>query len=197
MKKKAIFLDRDGTINVEKYYLYKNEDFEFIPGAIEALKLLQVAGYLLIIITNQSGIGRGFFSEKDFEKLNFWMMDELFKRGIKIDKVYYCPHLPDARIDKYKKDCECRKPKLGMFRQAIEEFDIDLSESFAIGDKIRDCAICFSSECRGYLIERNELSLIIDEVINNKIEGVCYASSLYDAALDILGKHHKRITETQ
>ncbi len=141
---KAVFLDRDGTINIDKGYLYRIEDFEFLPGAIEGLRKLQEAGYLLIIITNQSGIARGYYTEEDFIKLNEYMKGELKKEGITITEVYYCPH--------YGNDCECRKPKTAMFERAVREFNIDLSKSYAIGDKERDCSICFKSECRGFLI---------------------------------------------
>ena len=142
---KAIFLDRDGTINFDKNYLYKINDFVFIPGAIEALKMLQQAGFLLIIITNQSGIARGFYTEEDFQRLNSWVLAELEKNGIKISAVYYCPHSPDAK-------CQCRKPNLGLFETAIKDFDIDIASSFAVGDKLRDCAICEKTKCKGFLI---------------------------------------------
>ena len=146
---KAIFLDRDGTINVEKDYLYRIEDFEFLPRVIDALKLLQSAGYLLIIITNQSGIARGYYKESDYEKLNAWMLKELKQKGINISAVYHCPHHPNAKIDKYRVNCSCRKPNKGLFEKAINDFNIDLSLSYSIGDKIRDCAILFlQMRCR-------------------------------------------------
>ena len=142
---KAVFLDRDGTINVDKNYLYKIEDFEFLPGAVEALQLLQSSGYLLIIITNQSGIARGYFTENDFLRLNDFMLNELERLGVHISKSYYCPHGPDSK-------CNCRKPKTGLFEQAAKEYDIDLSKSFAVGDKLRDCSICLKTKCRGFII---------------------------------------------
>ena len=161
---KAVFLDRDGTINVDKNYLYKNEDFEFLPGAVEGLKALQASGFLLIIVTNQSGIARGFFTEDDYLKLNDFMLNELEKQGVHISKSYYCPHGPDST-------CKCRKPETGLFEQAVKEFDIDLSKSFAIGDKPRDCSICLKTECRGFLINGKSG--------NEKITSV---SSLFEAA---------------
>ena len=179
---KAIFLDRDGTINVEKNYLYKIEDFEFLPGVIEALKKFQDAGYLLIIITNQSGIGRGYYSENDFKKLNDWMLSTLKKFGVTITAVYYCPHLPDAKIKKYRKECECRKPNLGMYNQAIKDYDLDLSKCYAIGDKIRDCAICESTACNGYLIGFNEKPNILSAVKSGLYKRVKYANSLASVA---------------
>lgn len=184
---KAIFLDRDGTINVEKQYLYKIEDFELLPGVLDGLSLLQNADFLLIIITNQSGIARGYYREEDFIKLNSWMIKYFCDRGIKITKVYYCPHLPDAPVERYRINCQCRKPALGMFKQAIQDYDIDLNTSYAIGDKIRDCAICRSTPCRGYLIGEIEKPEIISDVKNGKIHGVKYSDDLYHSAIEIIG----------
>lgn len=175
---KAIFLDRDGTINVEKHYLYRIQDFEFLPGVVDAMRQLQRAGYLLIVVTNQSGIGRGYYTEEDFRKLNKWMVEYLNKQEVCISDVYYCPHLPDAAIQKYRMDCECRKPKLGMYYKAVKDHNIDLSKSYAIGDKIRDCAICKTTECKGYLIGNNEKPEIIAEVIQGNYERICYAKDL-------------------
>lgn len=183
---KAIFLDRDGTINVEKNYLYKIEDFEFLPGVIQGLKLLQDAGFLLIVITNQSGIARGLYREEDFNKLNTWMLETLKNKGINITHVYYCPHHPDAVIDLYKLDCECRKPKIGMFRQAICDYNIDLNQSYSIGDKLRDTTIRDYSINKCYLVGVNEKSEIINEVKNGKYEKVCYVKNFMDAVRDII-----------
>lgn len=142
---KAIFLDRDGTINVDYGYVYKISDFKFINGVIEGLKILNDLGYTLIVITNQSGIGRGFYKKNDFEKLTNYMLDELKKNNIFIKKVYYCPHISED-------NCNCRKPKLGLFYKAIDEFNIDIDSSFVIGDRIRDLAICDKTKIKGILI---------------------------------------------
>lgn len=183
---KAIFLDRDGTINIEKNYLYKVEDFEFIPGVVDALKVLQNLGYRLIIITNQSGIARGYYSEHDFKLLNDWMKEELRNQGILIDAVYYCPHLPDAKMTNYRVLCNCRKPKIGLYTKAIENFDIDLSKSYAVGDKIRDCSICKESECKGFLIGNNEQSDTIRAVKNGEYRNIQYAENLIEVAKKIM-----------
>lgn len=183
---KAIFLDRDGTINVEKNYLFKIEDFELLPGVVEALKKFQQAGFLLIIITNQSGIGRGYYTEADFQNLNSWMIDMLKKQGVFITDVYFCPHLPDAQIEKYRKECNCRKPKLGMYEQAIYDHNISLENSYAIGDKIRDCAICKQTICKGFLVEESEEANVIEDVKSGKYNRVKYAKSLAVAAKEIL-----------
>lgn len=130
---KALFLDRDGTINVEKNYVYKIEDFEFQPGIFDLIKKYQNDGYLIFIITNQSGIARGFYSENDFKKLNDWMIDTFKRNGIKITKVYHCPHHP-----KITGKCNCRKPLPGMILEAIQQFNISAVNSVVIGDKKRD-----------------------------------------------------------
>ncbi len=135
---KALFLDRDGVINIEKNYVYKIEDFEFIDGIFELTRKYQDMGYLIIVITNQAGIARGYYTENDFMKLTEWMQQEFEKNGIHITKVYYCPHHPDYGLGIYKKDCDCRKPKPGMILKAKEEFNINLKESILIGDKESD-----------------------------------------------------------
>lgn len=128
---KAIFLDRDGIINKDHSYVYKKEDFEFCDGLFKALQHFISLDYHLFIVTNQSGIGREYYSEDDFVQLTSWMIDELTCKGIKITKVYHCPHLPDEK-------CRCRKPKTGMFKKAKNEFDIDMKNSWMIGDKQSD-----------------------------------------------------------
>lgn len=133
MSQKALFLDRDGVINVEKEYLYKREDFEFIDGIFDLCRYYQDRGYSIFVVTNQSGIARKYYTEDDFLKLTEWMLDAFKKQGITITKVYYCPHHPEISGE-----CECRKPKPGMFFDAAKEFDIDLKNSIIIGDKERD-----------------------------------------------------------
>jgi D-glycero-D-manno-heptose 1,7-bisphosphate phosphatase len=130
---KALFLDRDGVINVEKDYLYKIEDFEFIDGIFEVCKHFQAKDYKIFVVTNQSGISRGFYSEEQFQELSHWMIKEFQKNKIEITKIYHCPHHPE-----YSGECECRKPEAGMLLQAAKDFDIDLQNSIMIGDKERD-----------------------------------------------------------
>lgn len=136
--KKAIFLDRDGTINIEKGYLYKIADFEFIDGMPLAIQRWNKLGFLVIVVTNQAGIARGYYKEKDVEILHMYINEELSKYNAHIDKFYYCPHHPTEGKGKYLKDCNCRKPKTGLFERAIEENDIDISESYLFGDKNSD-----------------------------------------------------------
>ena len=157
MGKKAVFLDRDGTINVDTNYLFKIEDFVFLPGAVDALRRLERAGYQLIVVTNQSGIARGFFAESDYLRLNAWMTAELQKQGVHIAASYHCPHHPEAVVPEYRMDCECRKPKTGLFFKAAQELGVDFSQSWAIGDRPRDLSICGESGARGVLLySKNE-----------------------------------------
>lgn len=130
---KALFLDRDGVINTEIDYLYKIEDFEFIEGIFDLCKYYADLGFIIVVVTNQSGIARGYYDEKDFNSLTAWMIEEFLKHGIQIKKVYFCPHHPDVSGE-----CGCRKPNPGMLLEACEEFDIDLKNSVLIGDKERD-----------------------------------------------------------
>lgn len=130
---KALFLDRDGVINVEKDYLYKIEDFEFIEGIIDLCKYYLLNNYKIVVVTNQSGIARKYYSEEDFSLLSSWMLKEFTKNGVDILKVYHCPHHPSISGE-----CTCRKPDPGMLFSAQEEFDINLSQSILIGDKERD-----------------------------------------------------------
>ena len=129
--KKAIFLDRDGVINVDKNYVYKISEFEFIPEIFDVLKYLQNLDYLLFIITNQSGIARGYYTKEDFFNLNNWMINEFKKENIFIFQVVFCPHHP-------MENCKCRKPKTGMIKNILENYDLDLLNSWLIGDKLSD-----------------------------------------------------------
>lgn len=131
VKKKALFLDRDGIINIDYGHVHKIEDFKFTDFIFDICKKYQSEGYIIVIITNQAGIGKGLYKEEDAIKLNEYMVNEFKKNGITIEKVYYCPHKPED-------NCNCRKPKPGMFLQAIKDFNIDATNSVAIGDKISD-----------------------------------------------------------
>ncbi|HEY7865081.1 MAG TPA: D-glycero-beta-D-manno-heptose 1,7-bisphosphate 7-phosphatase [Psychromonas sp.] len=136
--KRAVFLDRDGVINVDNGYVSQRDDFEFIDGVIDACKVLKEKGYLIIIITNQSGIARGYFSEEQFHTLTEWMDWSLADRGVDLDGLYYCPHHAEKGVGEYKIDCDCRKPKPGMLMNAIADLGIDPSQSILVGDKVSD-----------------------------------------------------------
>ena len=149
--KRAVFIDRDGTINVEKEYLYLIDDFEFIPGAVEAIRLLNEAGFLVVVVTNQSGVARGYYTEDDVLHLHRYIDDELALSGAKVDAWFYCPHHPSGR-GSYSLPCRCRKPLPGMLLEAARQMDIDLTMSVMIGDKIADVKAGLAAGCRTILV---------------------------------------------
>ena len=135
----AVFLDRDGVINVDHGYVSTWEQFEFLPGASEALRELQDAGYLLIIVSNQSGIGRGYYSERDLHTLNQAIAEHLDSTlGVTLSGFYHCPHHPTEAEGEFRQQCECRKPAPGMIQQAVSDHGIDLNTSLLVGDKDSD-----------------------------------------------------------
>jgi len=136
--RKAAFLDRDGVINEERAFVHRIEDFVFVHGAVDALRDLQAAEYLLVIITNQSGIARGLYTEADYLKLTLHMQERVEAAGVKLDAVEYCPHLPDALVAGYRVDCACRKPGTGMLDRARSTLGIDMAKSILIGDRSSD-----------------------------------------------------------
>ena len=133
MSRPALFLDRDGVVNIEKNYLHKVEDFEFIDDIFALCKKYQTLGYLIVVVTNQSGIARGYYSEEDFSLLTRWMVDVFDRENIHITDVYHCPHHPDISGT-----CSCRKPEPGMLLAAAEKYNIDLENSLLVGDSERD-----------------------------------------------------------
>ena len=137
----AAFLDRDGTIIEDTGYLGDPEGIQFVAGAIEALRRLQVAGYRLIVVTNQAGVARGLITEADVRKVNDRLVLLLGQAGVRLDGIYYCPHHPEYGSPAYRRDCECRKPKPGMIRQSIQDFGLDASRSVVIGDHVSDAAL--------------------------------------------------------
>ncbi|MFC3120107.1 D-glycero-beta-D-manno-heptose 1,7-bisphosphate 7-phosphatase [Agaribacter flavus] len=138
MKNKALFLDRDGVINVNHGYVYQQQNFDWVDGIFTLIKRANRANYKVIVVTNQSGIGRGFYSELQFLALSDWMRHKVANKGGVIDDVFYCPHHPTESLGEYKLNCDCRKPKPGMLFAASQKHDIDLSMSIMIGDKLSD-----------------------------------------------------------
>jgi len=130
---KALFLDRDGVINFEKNYLYRIDEFEFIDGVFDAVAFFRKRGFKVIVVTNQAGIARGLYSERDYAELNKWMLDRFLEEGSQLDTVFHCPHHPDISGI-----CDCRKPANGMLVSAMKQFDIDMRKSIMVGDKKSD-----------------------------------------------------------
>jgi len=143
--KPAVFLDRDGVINVDHGYVHDEHDFEFVDGVFEATKSLKDMGYYLVLVTNQSGIARGIFSEDRFLSLTQWMDWNFVDHDVEFDGIYYCPHHPENGVGKYKQECDCRKPKPGMFISAQEFLNIDMENSVMVGDKAEDLMAAMSA----------------------------------------------------
>jgi len=131
--KKALFLDRDGIINVDKGYIHKQEDVDFIDGIFDLCRAARDKGYLIFVVTNQAGVDRGLYTEKHVEILHSWLKEQFRKQGVGIAEIYYCPHHPD-----FSGPCSCRKPEPGMILRAIDEYDVDASGSVMVGDKVGD-----------------------------------------------------------
>lgn len=142
---KAVFFDRDGVINIDYGYVGTIDRFNFLPGVPTALCKLRKAGFLLVLVTNQSGIARGKYTEADFHKVTSYMQSVLSMHDAAFDKVLYCPHHPNAQIEKYKIVCECRKPKSGMFLEAKNALNIDMNASIMIGDHASDLVAAYGS----------------------------------------------------
>jgi D-glycero-D-manno-heptose 1,7-bisphosphate phosphatase len=152
-KRPAVFLDRDGTINLDAGYIDRLERFELYPFAIDAMRLFTQAGYLVVILTNQAGVAQGLYGEDFVATLAQHLADCAAQRGARVDGHYYCPHSPDAAIARYRVDCDCRKPKPGLARRAAEELGIDLRRSVVIGDRWRDIAVAKAVGARGILVK--------------------------------------------
>ena len=178
----AVFLDRDGTINIEKNYLYRIEDLELIPGTGEGIALLNRAGYRVVVVSNQSGIGRGFYKESDVHLLHRHLDSLLASFDARIDAYYYCPHHPEHGQGEYRRECACRKPLPGMLLQAAADLDLDLDRSFMIGDKLVDLEAGKAAGCRTLLVRTGygEVPEQTDDLI------VC--DDLLAAARQITGK---------
>ncbi|MDU8925277.1 D-glycero-beta-D-manno-heptose 1,7-bisphosphate 7-phosphatase [Pasteurellaceae bacterium LIM206] len=174
--KKAVFLDRDGTLNIDHGYVHEIDQFQFIEGSIEALKTLKEMGYLLVLVTNQSGIARGYFSEDEFLQLTEWMDWSLADRGVDLDGIYYCPHHPEGKGE-YRQDCDCRKPKAGMLLQAIKELGIDPARSVMVGDKLEDLQAAATANVKYKVLVRTGKTVTC--------EGEQFADCVLDSIADL------------
>jgi D-glycero-D-manno-heptose 1,7-bisphosphate phosphatase len=151
--RRAVFLDRDGTINVDHGYVFRPAEFELIPGSVEAIGRLNSAGFLVIVVTNQAGVARGLYEEADVHELHRHLDRELASHGATIDAYYYCPHHPEKGRGSYLRECACRKPLPGMLLQAAADFSLELHSSFLVGDKSSDIQAGVAAGCRPILVE--------------------------------------------
>lgn len=187
MRRLGLLLDRDGVINIDHGYVHKPEDVVFIEGIFDLCHTAQKLGYLIIVITNQAGIGRGLYTEQDYFKLTEWM-NKIFKdKGIDISKVYYCPYHPVYGIGQYKYDSKNRKPGPGMILQAEKEFNLDLSKSVLVGDK--------ESDIQAGITAGVGCNLLLDSlgIKNDKSPATAIIKSLYMVERFLLGKNIKVI----
>lgn len=159
----AAFLDRDGVLNVDHGYVYKPEQLEWIADAPQAVRLLNEAGYLVCVITNQSGVARGYYDEAAVKAFHAHMQSRLADAGAHIDAFYYCPHHPDGAVEALAIRCQCRKPGTGMFEQAARDWPIDIARSFMIGDKDDDMTAAAAFNIRG--VKFNAATDKLDDVV--------------------------------
>jgi D-glycero-D-manno-heptose 1,7-bisphosphate phosphatase len=157
--KRAVFLDRDGVLVKDTGYVTNPE---LLPRVAEAIKLLK--GFLIVVVTNQAGVAKGYFTELQVIAANFQIKTILAKQSAFIDKFYYCPHHPEGTVEKYTKECACRKPEIGMLKKAELELDIDLSQSFMVGDKLSDIEAGKSAGCRTILIGSKEVDYVAKDL---------------------------------
>lgn len=174
--KPAAFLDRDGVLNVDHGYVHLPESFDWIPGAKSAIKYLNDKGFLVILVTNQSGIGRGYYHENDFYALMEWVSEELAIIGAHLDGIFFCPHHPREALGEYRKNCCCRKPQTGMIDDAQKSFHIDMNHSFVIGDSEKDMKLAESKGISGFLFNEDNLFQFTKRLMERRmIETSCSA----------------------
>lgn len=157
MSRPFVFVDRDGTLVEDRGYVFRIEDYAPLPRAAEGLCLLQEAGYGLAIVTNQSGIGRGYYTRVDFDRFQAHLLADLAARGVRIEATFHCPHLPDA-------DCACRKPRTGMLERARAELAADLRASWVIGDQLSDVELAANAGCRAVYVRSDAREVIAAEL---------------------------------
>ncbi len=180
----AVFLDRDGTINLDHDYVYRIEDCDFIPGSIEGIRLLNESGFKVIVVTNQSGIGRGFYTVDEMNRLHEFIQESCSRAGAHIDAFLFCPHHPDAKLDAYRQTCECRKPSPGLIKRAGTLFPLDMSRSWVIGDSAADMGLAKAARLRSILVRTGKgQSVKTDEF---QIDFI--AENLYAAVTWLLGQ---------
>ena len=166
----TVFLDRDGVLNVDRGYVHRPEDLEWIPGAPEAVAQLNRTNFRVVVVTNQSGVARGLYDEAAVRRLHTVMQEQLAEYGAHVDAFYYCPHHPEGRVPDFAIECDCRKPKTGLLEQAARDWPIDRARSFLVGDKDGDLAAAATFGIAGVKFEPARQSLL--QVVNEAIQRV-------------------------
>lgn len=183
---KAAFIDRDGVINEERGHVHRDEDFFLLPGVVDGLNLLQKAGYALVVVTNQAGIAKGLYDEARFQGLSAYMCDLLANEGVRLAGIYHCPHHPEGIVERYRCDCDCRKPRPGMLLHAAYDLGLVLSESVLVGDKVSDISAGRAAGLDCCVLVRSGHAVTLADVQ----AADCCVSDLSAAARWIVGKTH-------
>ncbi|MEW6511387.1 MAG: HAD family hydrolase [Bacteroidota bacterium] len=188
----AVFFDRDGTLNEEVEFLSRPEQLRLIPGAAGAVRSINAGGFHACIISNQSGVARGIFSEADLVPIHAKLMQDLGREGARIDRIYYCPHHPIAGLPPYNVECDCRKPRPGMLRRAAEEFGLDLERSYVVGDRIVDVQAAQAAGAQGILVLTGWGTIARDECRQASVTPHFTAASIVEAVEFILHNEQRK-----
>ncbi|UCB50198.1 MAG: HAD family hydrolase [Deltaproteobacteria bacterium] len=192
MKKPAVFIDRDGTINEQRGYINHLSRFELLPGVTDAVKLLNKNNFFAIIVSNQSGVARGYYPLSLVHQVHELMTKSLEREGGTIDGIFYCPHHPRGIVAEFTAECDCRKPKTGLVNQALKAFDIDMSNSFVVGDRYVDIELAIRLNIKGVLVKTGyglgEMEYVIPEL---PVKPNHVAEDLLDAVKWILNQERE------
>ncbi len=188
---KAVFLDRDGVITKEPpHYAHRIDQLKLITKSAEAIRLLNESEFKVIVVSNQSGVARGYYQEKDIEIYNMAMQKKLEEKNAYIDAIYYCPHYPEATIKMYKIDCDCRKPKPGMLKRAEKDLNLDLKHSFLVGDKMSDIETGYRAGCKTILVLTGQGNDELKKNLKMKIKPNYISKDLF-TAIQIIKRNNK------
>ena len=183
----VVFIDRDGTINIDGGYINDPDNFIVYPFAPQAIRMLNTHGFLSIVITNQSGLARGFFTKEVMDNIHNKMNNILSQQGAYIDGLYYCPHDPNAKVEKYRATCNCRKPETGLIDSALKDFSIDTNNMYFIGDKHSDIMAGYKAGCKTILVKTGYgKGDLLHKSKNWKVQPDYIADNLLDAVKIIL-----------